>query len=72
MHLEEKHLETENIFDGIVVKLKRDTVLLEDGTKATREVIMHPGGVGILPLDDDNNVYECKMVYKGKAKMKKK
>ena len=57
MHLEEKHLETENIFDGIVVKLKRDTVLLEDGTHATREVIMHPGGVGILPLDDDNNVY---------------
>ena len=23
-------------------------------------------------IDDDNNVYECKMVYKGKAKMKKK
>ena len=57
MHLEEKHISTEEIFDGIVVKLNRDTVLLEDGSTATREVIKHPGGVGILPLDDDNNVY---------------
>lgn len=57
MHLEEKHISTEEIFDGVVVKLQRDTVLLEDGKQATREVIRHPGGVGILPLDEDGNVY---------------
>ena len=57
MHLEEKKLSSEKIFDGVVVKLQRDTVLLEDGNTATREVIMHPGGVGILPLDDEGYVY---------------
>ena len=57
MHLEEKHISTEEIFDGKILKVQRDTVLLEDGTTATREMIRHPGGVGILPLDDDNNVY---------------
>ena len=57
MHLEEKHISTEEIFDGVVVKLQRDTVLLENGKTATREVIRHPGGVGILPIDADGNVY---------------
>lgn len=57
MHLEEKQLSSQEIFKGKVVELVRDTVLLEDNTEATREVIKHPGGVGILPLDDDGNVY---------------
>ena len=57
MHLEEKQLNSQEIFKGKVVELVRDTVLLEDGNEATREVIKHPGGVGILPLDEDGNVY---------------
>ena len=56
MHLEEKTLSSEQKFDGRVVKLFVDQVELENGTKATREVIKHPGGVCILPLDGDNNV----------------
>lgn len=59
-HLFEETLSTEKLFDGIVVKLSRDTVLLENGEKATREVITHPGGVCVLPLDNEGNIYMVK------------
>ncbi len=56
MHLEEKTVSSEQIFDGRVVKLFHDHVELEDGTIATRELIKHPGGVCVVPLDEDGNV----------------
>ncbi|MDE6728754.1 MAG: NUDIX hydrolase [Oscillospiraceae bacterium] len=56
MHLDEKTLSSEQKFDGKVVKLFVDKVELENGDTATREVIKHPGGVCILPLDEDDNV----------------
>ena len=56
MHLEEKTLSSEQKFDGKVVKLFVDQVELENGEQTFREVIKHPGGVCILPLDEDNNV----------------
>lgn len=56
-HLFEKTLSEEEIFDGIVVKLWRDRVELENGKTAVREVIKHPGGVCVLPIDSDGNVY---------------
>ena len=56
MHLEEKTLSTEQKFDGKVVKLFVDRVELENGDTAIREVIKHPGGVCVLPLDEDDNV----------------
>lgn len=59
-HLFEETLSTEEIFNGIVVKLRRDTVRLENGEKAAREVITHPGGVCVLPIDGDGNIYMVK------------
>lgn len=56
MHLDEKKLSSEQRFDGKIVKLFVDKVELEDGRTATREVIRHPGGVCVLPLDEDGNV----------------
>lgn len=56
MHLEEKTLSSEQKFDGKVVKLFVDSVELENGKTATREVIKHPGGVCVLPLDEDENI----------------
>lgn len=57
MHLEEKTLSSEQKFDGIVVKLFVDKVELEDGREATREVIKHPGGVCVVPVDDEGMIY---------------
>lgn len=56
MHLEEKTLESQQIFDGRVVKLFVDKAELENGDIVTREVIKHPGGVCVVPLDEQGNV----------------
>ncbi len=56
MHLEEKTISSEQKFDGKIVKLYLDKAELEDGRVVSREVIKHPGGVCVLPLDDEGNV----------------
>ncbi|MBQ8623309.1 MAG: NUDIX hydrolase [Oscillospiraceae bacterium] len=55
-HLHEKQLASELIYDGKILKLTRDTALLENGETAYREVVHHSGGVCVLPLDDEGNV----------------
>ncbi len=54
--MREVQLSREEIFKGRVVHLQVDTVRLPDGSRSTREVIRHPGGVGILPLMPDGTV----------------
>ncbi|MFP3710835.1 ADP-ribose pyrophosphatase, partial [Paraburkholderia sp. SIMBA_009] len=48
--LTETCLDSEAIFDGAFLKLKRDTVRLPDGKQATREYVQHPGAVMVIPL----------------------
>lgn len=57
MNLTERKLESETLYDGKIVRLERDTVELPNGKTALREVVRHPGGVIILPLDDEGNVH---------------
>lgn len=54
-HFEET-LSSHNIFDGKVINVCYDEVLLENGEKAKREVVYHNGGVCILPLCDNGDV----------------
>lgn len=44
----EKTVHSRNIFEGNVLKLRVDEVLLPDGGTSTREIITHNGGVGIV------------------------
>jgi len=53
----EKKLTSEQVFDGRLLKVYRDTVELANGKSALREIIRHPGGVAMLPLDSEGNVY---------------
>ena len=55
MELQEKTLHSETIYDGKILHIRRDTVLLPNGREAIREVADHPGGVCVLALDQDNN-----------------
>ena len=57
MYLNEKTLSSEQIFDGVVVKLYRDDIELENGKKGVREFIKHPGGVCVAALDEDENLF---------------
>ncbi len=48
----EKQLNSNLIYDGIVVKLKKDEVLCENGMTSYRECVSAPGGVAILAIVD--------------------
>ena len=56
MELMEKFLSRQPIYDGRIIKVHVDQVELPNGATAAREIVNHPGGVGILALDCDNNV----------------
>ena len=56
MELNEKTVGSETIFEGRIVRLHVDRVELPNGHVTTREVVEHPGGVCILPLDEDDMV----------------
>lgn len=53
----EKKLRGERVYTGVIVKVELDDAELVDGTVVKREVVMHPGGVGILPVDSDGTAY---------------
>lgn len=56
----EKTVDSQVLYQGKIVTLRRDTALLENGKTALREVVEHPGGVCVLPLEDDGTVYTVK------------
>lgn len=48
----ETPLQSESVFSGRLLHVKRDLVRLPDGNEATREYIVHPGAVVILALTE--------------------
>lgn len=56
MELAERKLSRKEIFKGVIVNVHVDTVALPNGDTTIREVVDHPGGVGVLALDENNNV----------------
>ncbi len=57
MHLFEKKLDTETIYQGRILNLRKDRVRLPDGKESFREVVEHPGAVAVVALDAEKNVY---------------
>src|SRR5450631_2367403 len=49
LHLVETRLDSKDVFSGNLLHVRRDSVLLPDGAQATREYIVHPGAVMIIP-----------------------
>jgi 8-oxo-dGDP phosphatase len=47
---------TERLAEGTVVSVRRDVVMMPDGEEVGREVVEHPGAVGILAMDDAGQV----------------
>lgn len=54
--LTEKTLRREEKFQGRILSVHVDEVLLPNGNTSTREVVEHVDGVAVLPLDERNNV----------------
>jgi 8-oxo-dGTP pyrophosphatase MutT (NUDIX family) len=49
-------LATENVYSGRIISLRLDTVAMPGGGDSVREVVHHPGAVGIVALDDEGRV----------------
>lgn len=56
MELTERTVEHTRPYEGVIVNVDLDKAELPNGRVATREVVLHPGGVAVLPLNDDGTV----------------
>ena len=54
--LTERCVSGEQVFDGTLLKVRRDRVRLPDGSEGIREYIRHPGAVAIVPLFEDGRI----------------
>jgi ADP-ribose pyrophosphatase len=54
---EETTISGERKFSGVVVSVRQDKAALHTGKEVLREVVEHPGGVVILPVDTEGNAY---------------
>jgi ADP-ribose pyrophosphatase len=54
--LREVQTGSEEIFDGVILHVKKDTVALPNGNPAIREVIRHIGAVCVIPVTDEGEV----------------
>ncbi len=53
MSLEEKTIKSERIYDGKIINFRVDTVELANKGYTKREIVEHPGAVGILALTEE-------------------
>lgn len=58
--LEEKMLKSERVFDGQLLKVRKDQVILPNGKEAVREWIEHPGAAAIVPVLSDGRIVMVK------------
>ncbi len=63
-HLIESEISSESIFEGALLKVRKDRVRLPNGQESIREYIVHPGAVVILAfLPNGNLLFERQFRY---------
>ncbi len=55
MTFEEKTISSETIYEGAILKLRKDKVTVING-ESYREIVEHRGGSVIVPIDEEGNV----------------
>lgn len=55
-HLFERHRSGQQVFDGRLLDVRCDQVVLADGTPASREYVVHPGAAVVVPILDDGRL----------------
>lgn len=68
MIFEEKTMKSEKLYEGRIINLKLETVELPDKKYTKREIIDHPGSVGIVPVTEDNKIILVKQFRKALEK----
>jgi ADP-ribose pyrophosphatase len=64
MVYEEKTMKCDRIYEGKIINLRIDTVELPEKKYSKREIVEHPGGVGIIPITEDNKIVLVKQYRK--------
>jgi 8-oxo-dGTP pyrophosphatase MutT (NUDIX family) len=49
-------VDSEPVYEGHIISLRRDTVAMPGGGHSVREVVHHPGAVAVVALDDEGRV----------------
>lgn len=57
MEFEEKTIATREIHKGRIIDVREDTVIMPDGSTALRELVAHHGGVGVIAVTDERDVF---------------
>ena len=57
MEYYEKSIATKRIYEGRVINVRVDKVELPDGRISDREIVEHHGGVGVIPVTEDGEVF---------------
>lgn len=52
----ETKISSEDVYDGVLLHVKKDTVKLPNGREATREWIRHPGAASVIPVLPDGRI----------------
>ncbi len=60
MHLDEKTIKSEVIYEGKIFTITHDTALLENGSTAVRDILLHHGGVCVIPVTEENEIFLVK------------
>lgn len=53
----ERKISQEEIYRGRIIRVTNDTVVLENGKTAQREVVHHNGGAAIVPVNEAGEIY---------------
>lgn len=55
-YLKEVFLSSQRLYEGKMINLRRDMVVLPNGKQASREIVEHPGAVAVVPVLPDGRV----------------
>lgn len=57
MDLKEKKITSDHIYKGRIINLYNDKIKLPDGNEGYREYVKHPGGICVVPIGKENEIY---------------
>ncbi|HOV26637.1 MAG TPA: NUDIX hydrolase [Pseudobacteroides sp.] len=64
MNFEEKTIGREHTYKGSFIDVETLEVVLPDGKKATRDVVLHPGASVVIPITDNGEIYMVRQYRK--------
>ena len=60
MHLQEKTISSDVKYEGPIFTITHDTAELENGKTAVRDILHHHGGVCVIPITENNEIFLVK------------